>query len=115
MKKYGLDKNWTFTSHSYDQNGVKFIASFEHRRYPFYGTQFHPEKVMYEWKRSEYFVHTANAVKVNRYFPDFFVSKCRKNCHSYANEVDENESLIYNYQTYFTGINGSYYTQCYFF
>ncbi|XP_072947625.1 gamma-glutamyl hydrolase-like isoform X2 [Epargyreus clarus] len=115
LKKYNLTKSWRATSYSNDYFGIKFIASFENKKYPFYGVQFHPEKVAYEWKLSKNHPHTAEAVKANRYFMDFFVSECRKNFHTFTDVAEENQYLIYNYKPYFTGVLGSAFLQCYLF
>ncbi|XP_053606829.1 gamma-glutamyl hydrolase-like [Plodia interpunctella] len=112
---HGLTENWRVTSYSDDDNGVKFIASIEHTRYPFYGVQFHPEKSAYEWKLSKNYPSSINAVKSNRYFMDFFVRECRKNTHSFVSAAEENDYVIYNYEPKFTGVLGSAYHQCYLF
>ncbi|XP_026316816.1 gamma-glutamyl hydrolase A-like isoform X2 [Hyposmocoma kahamanoa] len=112
LKSHGLDDDWLVTSHSDDQDGLEFIASIEHKRYPIYGVQFHPEK-SFEWKLSKNYPHSAESIKANRYFMDFFVSECRKSGHSFNNAAEENEYLIYNYIPHFTGLLGSAYHQCY--
>ncbi|KAL0871974.1 hypothetical protein ABMA27_004415 [Loxostege sticticalis] len=115
MKRHNLTVDWRVTSYSEDENGLRYISSVEHRRYPFYGVQFHPEKSSFEWKASHKYAHSQNAIKANRYFMDFFVEECRKNVHSFGSESEENRYLIYNYPPYFTGKHGSAYSQCYFF
>jgi gamma-glutamyl hydrolase len=40
----GLVEMFKATSTSIDENGIEFVASIEAHDYPFYGTQFHPEK-----------------------------------------------------------------------
>jgi gamma-glutamyl hydrolase len=32
-----------------DQNGLEFISTLEAKEFPFYGTQYHPEKNSFEW------------------------------------------------------------------
>ncbi|XP_047504184.1 gamma-glutamyl hydrolase A-like isoform X2 [Pieris napi] len=115
LKSHNLTKDWRVTSHSKDDNGTSFIATIEHTRYPFYGVQFHPEKIAYEWKASKNYPHTMNALHTNRYFMDFFVSECRKNNHRFPSTKEENDYLIYKYVPVFTGELGSSYQQCYFF
>ncbi|XP_026486942.1 gamma-glutamyl hydrolase A-like isoform X1 [Vanessa tameamea] len=115
LKSHNLTNDWRVTAHSNDDYNVEFIASVEHRRYPFYGVQFHPEKSAFEWKLSKKYPHSYEAVKANRYFMDFFVQECRKSQHSFASAAEENRYLIYNYEPRFTGDLGSAYHQCYFF
>ncbi|XP_026323073.1 gamma-glutamyl hydrolase A-like [Hyposmocoma kahamanoa] len=114
LKNFSLDRDWLVTSHSTSTGGSKFIASIEHKRYPFYGVQFHPEKT-FEWKQSKNYPHTVESIKANRYFMDFFVNECRKSDHTFNNVVEENKYLIYNYVPHFTGVLGSAYHQCYMF
>ncbi|CAG9088040.1 unnamed protein product [Plutella xylostella] len=115
MKAHNLTRDWRVTSHSHDEFGLRFIASLEHKRYPFYGVQFHPEKSSFEWKLSKKYPHSKKAVKVNRYFMDFFVDECRKSNHAFDSVAEENSYLIYNYKPTFTGVLGSAYHQCYLF
>ncbi|XP_068618378.1 gamma-glutamyl hydrolase-like [Battus philenor] len=115
LESHDLVKDWYVSSYSKDDYGVDFIATIEHRRYPFYGVQFHPEKNSFEWKLSKNYAHSINAIKANRYFMDFFVRECRRNHHAFANASEENQYVIYNYEPYFTGKLGSMYHQCYFF
>lgn len=115
LESYNLTDDWRATSYSDDAYGVTFIASMEHRRYPFYGVQFHPEKSAFEWKLSKNYPSTVEAVKANRYFMDFFGQECRKSSHAFASASEENSYVIYNYEPHFTGVLGSAYHQCYMF
>ncbi|KAM3966442.1 gamma-glutamyl hydrolase A-like [Aphomia sociella] len=115
LKSHNLVKDWRVSSHSTDDKGVVFIATIENKRYPFYGVQFHPEKISFEWKLKKDIPHSFDAVKANRYFMDFFVQECRKSIHAFQNEDEENSYLIYNYQPEFTGKKSGIFQQCYFF
>jgi len=53
---------------------IEFISSVEHRVYPFYGVQFHPEKNSFEWK-IETIPHSANATLVPQFYANFFVNE----------------------------------------
>ncbi|KAJ2944338.1 hypothetical protein O0L34_g18340 [Tuta absoluta] len=110
-----LISDWHVTSHSVDENGKEFIATVEHRRYPIFGTQFHPEKTIFEWTNHLDIAHSAEAVKASRYFLDFFVNECRKNFHSFNDPVEENKYLIYNYAPTYTGQFGDWFEQSYLF
>ncbi|XP_061378170.1 gamma-glutamyl hydrolase A-like isoform X2 [Danaus plexippus] len=115
LKAYNLTEDWRVTSYSYDENGLEFIASIEHKKYPFYGVQFHPEKISFEWKLSKNYPHSYDSLVANRHFMDFFVKECRYNYNSFSNAAEENQYLIYNYSPKFTGALGSAYHQCYLF
>lgn len=92
----------------------KFITTAEHKSYPFYGVQFHPEKNLYEWVRGKNIPHSPNAIKAAHFFSDFFVNEARKSKNQF--EADEvNRYLIYNFSPTYTGAKGSSYEQCYIF
>lgn len=98
-----------------DWNGLEFISTIEHRRYPFYGVQFHPEKNLYEWVRNKNISHTRHAVKASQYFADFFASEARKNDNHFEDSKTEDHYVIYNYPPEFTGAKGSSFEQSYLF
>lgn len=111
----GLDKEYRTISTNKDWNGFEFISTMEHKKYPFYGLQFHPEKNMFEWIRNKNISHTANAVLSAQYFTNFFVTEVRKNSNRFVDSAEEKQYLIYNFPTTHTGIKGSSYQESYLF
>ncbi|XP_013099711.2 gamma-glutamyl hydrolase [Stomoxys calcitrans] len=111
----GLDAMWNVMSLNHDWEGSEFISSIEHKRYPFYGVQFHPEKNLFEFIPNRNITHTARAIKTSQYFADFFVSEARRNRQYFQNQTEEMESLIYNYAPKYTGAIGSSFEQQYLF
>jgi len=109
---------WTVISTNYDDDGNEFISLFESNHYPIWGSQFHPEKNMFEWAaRYDEIPHFQHAVDTSTYFANFFVQECRKSQHKFANRSQEEEYLIYNYSPVYTGKLDVDYgmQQCYFF
>ena len=98
-----------------DWNGFEFISTIEHRFYPFYGVQFHPEKNLYEWVRNKNISHSAHAILASQYFSDFFVNEARKSNHHFKDAKTEDQYVIYNFQATFTGAVGSAFEQSYMF
>lgn len=98
-----------------DWNGLEFISTIEHRFYPFYGVQFHPEKNLFEWVRNKNISHTADAIAAAQYFSDFFVNEARKSDHHFKNAKEEDQFVIYNFNATFTGSVGSAFEQSYLF
>lgn len=94
-------------------NGIEFISSFEHNKYPFYGVQFHPEKNAFEWKVQS-IPHSAESILVQQFFGNFFVNEARKNNNSFPSIEDETAALIYNYPVTYTGDTLAF-EQSYFF
>lgn len=95
-------------------NLFSFLSRFR-LRYPFYGVQFHPEKSLYEWIRNRNIPHSGNAIRSAQYFASFFVNECRKSDNRFASVDEENQVLIYNFPTKFTGRLNSTFEQSYLF
>ncbi|RWS21690.1 gamma-glutamyl hydrolase-like isoform X1, partial [Leptotrombidium deliense] len=88
FEKYGLNEQIMAISTNQDKNGVQFISSMEFKHYPFYGIQFHPEFVLFDFDDDMTAVpHTANAVYVSQYFSRVFVNEARKSFHSFKNKT----------------------------
>ena len=84
-----------------DFAGVPFVSTFEAKRYPFFATQWHPEKNAFEWggigqMGEKAIPHSPEAVAVTQYVANFFVGETRKSGHRFATESAETAALIYN-------------------
>lgn len=67
-------------STSKDRNGVVYVSSAEHKRYPFTATQWHPEKPPFEFGMAE-IPHTLDAVLVSQHLANVFVQNARRSSH----------------------------------
>nr|CAH7762391.1 unnamed protein product [Callosobruchus chinensis] len=115
LRSYHLLPEWKILSTDKDISGIEFISSMENNKYPFYGLQFHPEKNIFEFKMGIGIPHSIEAVKISQYFANFFVEECRKNGNRFPDHNIESRALIYNYNSVYTGVNGSVYEQTYIF
>jgi len=92
---------------SLDMSGTEYIAIVENIRYPIYATQFHPEKVMFEWneKYNDYLPKTIEAVVANSYFAQFFIDETRKGPGHLTDSDQEwvDKHVIYNYEPVYQG------------
>jgi len=86
-----------------DRIGFTFLAYFEAKRYPFYGTQYHPEKIQFEWVTDTGVDHSSDSVKFNSWLARFFVDECRKNDNHFPDTKSEKNALIFQYTTTYTG------------
>lgn len=111
----GLNKTWRVLSINQDWNGLEFVSTIEHVKYPFYGVQFHPEKNLYEFVRNKNISHTADAVTYAQYFADFLLSEARKSTNDFSSTKIEDDMLFYNYIPEFSGKKGSAFAQIYGF
>ena len=99
-----LNNYWNVISTNHDDNGTEFVSLFESKHYPMWGSQFHPEKNMYEWTPHYPGIpHFQEAVDVGTYFANFFVNQCRKSEHHFDSRQIEEKYLIYNYSPEYTG------------
>ena len=54
-----------------------FVSAIEHKKYPFYGVQFHPEKPLFDYETNKWVNHSSEAINANKKFSSFFVQKLR--------------------------------------
>jgi len=86
-----------------DRIGFTFLTYIEAKKYPFYGTQFHPEKIQFEWNKDTGVDHGHDAVEFNSWLARFFVDECRKNDNHFADTTSEKNALIFQYKPTYTG------------
>ena len=99
----GLGAMFTPTSTTTDPiTGDTVVATMESPNYPFYGTQFHPEKA-FTMYNSDTYDHSWASVHYNRYFGDRFVELARQNANTcgdfdacYAITIDSFELISTN-------------------
>lgn len=109
-----------------DRANKAFVSTVEHKKYPFYASQWHPEKNQFEFSVNadgspcEVIRHSENAILAGRYPATFFVDEARKNSNSFSSASDMISRLMYNFAPVYTnapGYNAHLFTfvQCYFF
>ncbi|DBA85682.1 hypothetical protein WJX77_001899 [Trebouxia sp. C0004] len=96
-----LNDTYDILSTSIDRNGAEYISTIEHIMYPFFGTQWHPEKPPYEFSLDN-IPHSRDAVHVSQHLADVFVDYARHSSHKPESKEEELAMLIYNYEAYFT-------------
>ncbi|XP_063304487.1 gamma-glutamyl hydrolase-like [Pelobates fuscus] len=109
-----LSNFYRILSTNRDKKGMEFVSTMEARNFPIYGVQWHPEVNRFQWHRDLAYPHSENAIWISQYMANFFISEARKNLNHFANEQEEEKSLIYNYVAQYTA-NISGYEQAYFF
>jgi len=81
-----------------DRAGKAFVASIEGKALPVFATQWHAEKVAYEWDPPDAATdHSVESVYANSWPALFFGGEARKNSRRFASEAEEDAALIYNY------------------
>jgi gamma-glutamyl hydrolase len=96
-----LRENFNILNTALDRNGLEYVASAEHKRYPFFATQWHPEKPPFEFGMAEV-PHTLDAILVSQHLANVFVEASRRSSHAFESFEEELDDLIYNYRVYFS-------------
>ena len=99
-KDQKLAEFWKVTATSTSRDKVKFVASIEAKNYPFYATQYHPEKQSTEFKGLKHKAVNDESKHLTAAMADFFVSKAKKNNNCLESEIDK--WRIENYKPVFS-------------
>jgi len=110
-----LTSTFNVVSTNVDRDGKEFVSTIEGKTLPIYSSQWHPEKVQFEWWAKEVINHDPASVKANSHFSFFFVNETRKNTRAFPSIDAMQSALIYNYSPVFTGPTVLDFQQCYFF
>jgi len=92
-----LHKFWDVTAHSLMPNGTAFVASIESKDYPFFGTQYHPEKPSELWIDGYNINHGWESIQDQKHFADLFVEMSRANPNTFGDFDDVQKYEISNY------------------
>ena len=75
-----------------------FVASMEttgaNAHYPFYGTQYHPEKAAYIYNEGQAVNHKWVSILLNQHFSEFFMQEARRNPQTYGNYSMTQKDII---------------------
>mmetsp|Transcript_14947 Transcript_14947/g.28269 ORF Transcript_14947/g.28269 Transcript_14947/m.28269 type:complete len:360 (-) Transcript_14947:213-1292(-) len=82
---------------NFDRQGKQFVSAMEGKKYPIYGTQWHPEKNNFEWTTLVDIPHLPEAIELSQAMGNVFLNSARKSQHSFSSQKKLQESLIYNY------------------
>lgn len=102
--------SWNLVAKTQDYEGKWFVGAVEHAKYPFFGTQIHPEKVQFdsndflnkitENNHISYIPSNEEAIRVNSRIALNFVLECKKNKNRFNDSKEYEPKLIDNYRTY---------------
>jgi len=81
-----LNNFFMITAKGADDNGKEFIAAMEAKEYPIFTVQYHPERVLSEWKNKTVFSHPEEAIDAILHQANFFINEARKNENTFASE-----------------------------
>lgn len=93
-----INEFFKVTARGVDDNGKEFIAAMEARDYPIYTVQYHPERVLSEWKNKAHFDHPDEAAQAVLIQAMFLVSEAKKNQQSFLAEENKDRFLLCNHE-----------------
>lgn len=103
-----LKEMFNVLSTSRDLNDRLFVSAVEAKDYPFYGVQFHPEKIIWEHGETttgapyENIPHTQDGMDTTLHFAEVLMKEARQNDNRYADASTEQASLIWRYPIFYT-------------
>ena len=107
MEKYRADgslKDMNVLATNFDLDGMKYATLIEHKRYPFYGSQFHPEKIGFEWNPKISIERPTSGVLLAQHLLNFFMDEAEKSRHSFVDPAVLHKIEIDNYPSLHTMI-----------
>ena len=87
-----LEKYMHVLSTNTDLNHIEYVSTVEFKKHPFFGTQWHPEKVQFEWQ-DDSIPHDDVAQFISKKVSQMFVDQAQKNPHV----LKDDSLLIYHY------------------
>ena len=97
FRKYPALQEYQVLSVQYDRHEVEYVSAFEHKRYPIYGLQYHPEKNAFIWKEDSVIPHSEKAIELEQYYARFFVTQAKMNNQKFKDTKEKNRRIIENY------------------
>ncbi len=91
-----LSTFYSLVATSTDRLGQPFVAAWEARKYPFFATQFHPERTLFEWAPNEAVDHREATQAIMRRLGGAFTHAARRSAHRFASDAAETSALIEN-------------------
>lgn len=89
---------------SKDRKNKEFVSIFQGKELPFFGLQFHPEKVLFEWAETINVPHSLDAVYLSQFFSNAFMGEVRKNKEHYFDSWEDTERYTMSKDpVYYTG------------
>ena len=114
-KNPSMKRHFKILSTNKDRNGKEFISTIEGIQYPFFGLQWHPEKVAYEFLPDQNIPHFLSALQAAQYIANTFVELCCNNNRHIPYHVLQ-DMIISNHCPKHTALTGkSSFEQKYFF
>ena len=83
-----LGRTFTILSTNVDLKGKPFVSTFEAKRYPFYGAQWHPERPSFSWRPKENVVHNDRTIEAGFWMARRIVESARRSKNSFESDEE---------------------------
>ncbi|KAG1653415.1 Gamma-glutamyl hydrolase [Nymphon striatum] len=97
FKKYKMHETINLLSTNHDYNGTEFVSTMEAKEYPFFATQWHPEKILFEFVSRPISLkntpHFPRAIEIAQWLSRFFINYARQSSHTFRT-VEEEDAVI---------------------
>jgi len=93
-----LEDFFFITAKGTDDNGKEFIAALEAKNYPIYTVQYHPERILAEWKNKTHYAHADEAAEAAIILAQFLVSEAKKNSNKFQSLEKLEKFLLANHE-----------------
>lgn len=90
-------RDYKVVANCIDKSGVEYVSTIEHKKYPFFAVQSHPEKAAFVWITFRNIPHSKHAIEIGQYYANFFVNECRKNLAKFHDLEKEKQLQIENF------------------
>lgn len=95
-EKYPVLSEWyNIVTTSEDRNGTEYISSMEGKKYPFTGTQWHPEKPPFEFGMAEV-PHSLEAIRVSQHLANQFIETARRSMNKPESHEEDLALQVYD-------------------
>ncbi|XP_075163458.1 lethal (3) 72Dr [Haematobia irritans] len=116
LEMFKISNQWRVLALNQDEKGLEFISIVEHKEFPFFGAQFHPERVIFEYMGpQDHCHHCLSCFELNQYFAKFFVSQCCKSHQRFTSYEEEIRHSIYNFSSTYTAPFKLHWQNCFLF
>ena len=102
-----LSEFFNLITTSEDELGQTVITAMESKQYPIYGTQFHPEVILYRQGPIAGMIRDYPSRRMTELLSFFFVEETRKNNHKFESYEDEVYADIFNMDLRYYYIEGT--------
>jgi gamma-glutamyl hydrolase len=96
FEKYEELRQYSVLATAVDRNGEKYVAAYEHKEYPIFCVQYHPEKAPYVSIEKTNIPKCIQAIDLATYYSNFFARECMRNTN--VQQTDNKiESMLFSY------------------